>query len=259
MFHEAKQERVFQDVVKQIQEAILEGKLKPGSKLPAERELKEIFSSSRGTLREALRVLEQKGLITIKTGVRGGAFVKALSTYEVSESLDLLIRYQRVSLRDLAEFREGVEGIVAGLAVERAKSEDIQHLKKLLADAKTNLEEGAVGWDEFILVDNRVHVALADIAGNPIYKWVLQTIYDNIHRYFNQFLPREERVLRENYQDLCGIVETVEKGQAAKAHLLVQNHVYRFNRIMEENAKQMGEGKNSSTPDGDPSDVCTAY
>jgi GntR family transcriptional repressor for pyruvate dehydrogenase complex len=238
MFREAKQNRIFQDVVDQIQEAILQGKLKAGSKLPPERELIDTFKTSRGTLREALRVLEQKGLITIKTGVSGGAFVKALSTHQVSESLDLLIQYERVSLRDLAEFREGVEGIVAGLAVERVKSEDIQYLKKLLADAKTHLDEGASGWDNFIHVDNQLHMALAHIAGNPIYESVLQTIYDNIHRYFDQFLPREEVLLRENYRDLCEIVKAVENGQAAQAHLLVQNHVYRFNRLMEENAKR---------------------
>ncbi len=238
MFREAKQNRIFQDVVDQIQEAILQGKLKAGSKLPPERELIDTFKTSRGTLREALRVLEQKGLITIKTGVSGGAFVKALSTHQVSESLDLLIQYERVSLRDLAEFREGVEGIVAGLAVERVKSEDIQYLKKLLADAKTHLDEGASGWDNFIHVDNQLHMALAHIAGNPIYESVLQTIYDNIHRYFDQFLPREEVLLRENYRDLSEIVKAVENGQAAQAHLLVQNHVYRFNRLMEENAKR---------------------
>ena len=238
MFHEAKQSKVFQNVVDQIQDAILQGRLKVGSKLPAERELKELFKTSRGTLREALRVLEQKGLITIKTGVNGGAVVEALSTNQVSESLDLLIRYQRVSLRDLAEFREGVEGIVAGLAVERAVSEDIQYLKKLLADAKTQLDEGASGWDNFIRVDNQIHMALAHIAGNPIYESVLQTIYDNIHRYFDQFLPREEALLKENYRDLYEIVEAVENGQAAQAHLLVQNHVYRFNRLMEERAQQ---------------------
>jgi DNA-binding FadR family transcriptional regulator len=69
MFKRAKQNRVFQDVVDQIQDAILSGKLPPGSKLPAERDLKEMFNTSRGTLREALRVLEQKGLIEIKLGV----------------------------------------------------------------------------------------------------------------------------------------------------------------------------------------------
>jgi GntR family transcriptional repressor for pyruvate dehydrogenase complex len=238
MFQQAKQSKIFQNVVDQIQDAILQGRLKAGSKLPAERELKELFKTSRGTLREALRVLEQKGLITIKTGVKGGAIVEALSTNQVSESLDLLIRYQRVSLRDLAEFREGVEGIVAGLAVERVKGKDIQYLKKLLADAKALLDEGASGWDAFLMVDNQLHMMLAHIAGNPIYESVLQTIYDNIHRYFDQFLPREEGLLRENYRDLCEIVEAVENGQAAQAHLLVQNHVYRFNRLMEERAQQ---------------------
>jgi GntR family transcriptional regulator, transcriptional repressor for pyruvate dehydrogenase complex len=234
MFREAKQNRIFQDVVEQIQDAILQGKLKPGNKLPPERVLKEMFRASRGTLREALRILEQKGLITIKTGVGGGAFVNVLTTRQISESLDLLIRYQMVSLRDLAEFREGVEGMVAALAVERVKGEDIQYLKKLLAEAKNYLDEGASGWDNFIHVDNQLHMALAQIAGNPIYESVLQTIYDNIHRYFDQFLPREDNLLRENYRDLCEIVEAVENGQAAQAHLLVQNHVYRFNRLMEE-------------------------
>jgi DNA-binding FadR family transcriptional regulator len=76
IFTQAKQNRIFEDVIRQVQDAILDGVLKPGDKLPAERELKEMLDVSRGTLREALRVLEIKGLITIKTGVNGGAIVR---------------------------------------------------------------------------------------------------------------------------------------------------------------------------------------
>jgi len=234
MFREARQNRIFQDVIDQIQEAILEGRLKVGDKLPAERELKEMFKTSRGTLREALRVLEQKGLITIKTGVSGGSVVKAVTTHQVSESLALLIRSQKVSLGNLAEFREGVEGMVTGLAAERAKNEDILHLKDLLGKAKIYFEKGVSHWDEFIHVDNTLHMALAHIAGNPVYEWVLQTIHDNIDPYYDRFLLKKEEFMRENYQDLCGIVKAVEKGQAAKARLLAQDHVNRFNRFMEE-------------------------
>lgn len=234
MFQQAKQNRIFQDVINQIQEAILKGELKVGDKLPAERELKEIFKTSRGTLREALRVLEQKGLIAIKTGVNGGAFVKPVTTHQVSESLDLLVRYQRVSLKDLAEFREGVEGIVTGLAAERAKKEDIQYLMNLLKEAKIHIDEGVSHWDEFIRVDNTLHMVMAHIAGNPVYQSVLQTVHDNINRYYDQFLPKEEEIMRENYQDLCGIVKAVEDRQAVKSRVLAQDHVHRFYRFMEE-------------------------
>jgi GntR family transcriptional regulator, transcriptional repressor for pyruvate dehydrogenase complex len=237
-FKKASQNRMFQDVVEQIQEAILEGRLEPGTRLPSERRLQETFSASRGTLREALRVLEQKGLISIRTGVKGGAVVNALTTEQITQSLDLLIRYKRVSLRDLAEFREGVEGNVAVLAVERAEQKDIAHMKGLLGKAREHLDKGALGWEDFISIDNEIHIYLAQIAGNPIYLSVLRTIYGSIHRYFDIFLPRKEELLLENYRDLCEIVEAVEKGQASRVHLLVQTHVYRFNRIMEENARK---------------------
>jgi len=238
MFKEAKQNRIFQDVVEQIQDTILEGKLKPGDKLPPEREMREMFRSSRGTIREALRILEQKGLINIKTGVSGGAVVNALNTNQISESLDLLIRYQRVSLRDLAEFREGVEGLVAGLAAERATNNDIDRLEQLLVEAESHLEHGISHWDEFIKVDNNLHLALAQIAGNPIYESILKTVYENIRLYFSRFLPKKDELLRENYKDIWEIVGAVKNREAAKANLLAQNHVYRFNRLMEEKARQ---------------------
>ena len=122
-----------------------------------------------------------------------GAIVSGLTTDQISESLDLLIRYRKVSLKDLAEFREGVEGMVAGLAAERAKSEDIQYLNQLLTEAKTHLENGISRWDEFIQVDNQLHLTLAHIAGNPIYESVLKTVYENIKLYFIRFLDREDK------------------------------------------------------------------
>jgi GntR family transcriptional repressor for pyruvate dehydrogenase complex len=221
MFQHAKQSRVFQDVIHQIEEAILQGKLKAGDKLPAERELKDIFQTSRGTLREALRVLEQKGLVTIKTGVNGGAIVKEVTTHQVSESLAFLIRYQKIPLKDIAEFREGVEGMVAALAAERAKSRDIAYLKKLLEEARCHLENGVSHWDDFI-------------AGNQVYESVLRMVHDNIIRYYNRFLAKKPEIMEENYRDLSDIVEAIETGHIENARHTAQDHVKRFNRFMEE-------------------------
>jgi DNA-binding FadR family transcriptional regulator len=243
MFQTAKQTKIFQDVVEQIQEAILDGRLKAGDTLPAERELKQMFNISRGTLREALRVLEQKGLIQIKLGVGGGSVVKAVDTDQISESLGLLIRSQKVSLNHLAEFREDVEGIVAANAARTDSKDQIQDLKSLLDDARNCVEQGSSRRNEFIEIDKQIHMNLAQIAGNPIYATILHSIHENIHRYYDRFLSMEERELEENYRDLCNIVRTVEAGNAEDARKFAQEHVQRFNRYMkrrEQNDEDLG-------------------
>ena len=201
MFQAAKQTKIFQDVVEQIQEAILDGRLEAGDTLPAERELKEMFNISRGTLREALRVLEQKGLIEIKLGVGGGSVVKAVDTDQISESLGLLIRSQKVSLNHLAQFREDVEGIVAAHAAEKHGAADIERLKNLLTNARICVEKGASRRDAFIDIDKQIHMTMARITGNPVYISVLHSIHDNIHRYYDRFLSMEKPELEENYND----------------------------------------------------------
>ncbi|MGD9078430.1 MAG: GntR family transcriptional regulator [Desulfobacterales bacterium] len=238
MFQTAKQTKVFQDVVTQIQEAILGGRLKTGDTLPSERQLKDMFNISRGTLREALRVLEQKGLIEIKLGVGGGSVVKDLNADQVSESLALLIRSQKVSLNHLAEFREDVEGIVAAHAAAGRSAADIHKLNKLLDEARKCIDAGPSQRDAFIEIDKRIHMALAELTENPIYISVLHSVHDNIHRYYDEFLSMDELELQENYQDLCDLVQAVEKGQADHARRLARDHVRRFNQYMKRREQQ---------------------
>jgi len=234
MFKQVKQNRAYQDVVEQIQEAIMEGTLKPGSMLPAERELKEQFGISRGTLREALRVLEQKGLIEIRTGVAGGSIIREVNSEKLSENLGLLIRNRAVSLRDLAEFREGMEGGVAALAAQRGGEQDIAALQGMLAVAQGHLKEGRKGWDAFVRTDEQIHMALARMSGNPLFITVLTSVYHNIHTYYENYLPWNNALLQENFNDLCCIVAAVSERDAERARETAQGHVRRFNAYMEE-------------------------
>ncbi|RII30190.1 MAG: FadR family transcriptional regulator [Geobacter sp.] len=233
MFKAVKQNRAYQDVVEQIQEAIISGSLKPGSQLPAERELKEQFGISRGTLREALRVLEQKGLIEIRTGVSGGSIIREVNSEQLSENLGFLIRNRTVSLHDLAEFREAMEGSVAALAAQRAGEEDLALLGKLVTEAEGYLKEGRKGWDNFIRTDEKVHMALARISGNQLFISVLESVYFNIHTYYENYLSRDKQLLQENFNDLREIVGAVATGNAENARELAQGHVRRFNEYME--------------------------
>lgn len=233
LFKKVSQNRIFQDVVEQIQDAILDGKILPGERLPAERELCERLNTSRGTLREALRILEQKGLLEIKVGVNGGAIVREATFEQMEESLALLIRSQVVSLNHLAEFREGVESTVAALAAQRAQPEDIEQLNQLLEDAKTFQSQGLAKWSDFVKVDEQIHMLVAKISGNPIYRHILETVHANIERYYDKYLTMGEEELDENYWDLRLIVKAISENSPEMASSAAREHVKRFSRYME--------------------------
>ena len=247
MFQTAKPTKVFQEVVAQIEEAILAGRIETGQTLPSERDLKEMFQISRGTLREALRVLEQKGLIEIRLGVGGGSVVRAMDAGGVSESLGLLIRSQKVSLSHLAEFREGMEGSIAAQAAERRSASDIRKLKGLLEVARACVRAGRKRRDEFLEVDKQIHMTIAAATQNPIYQSVLTSIHDNIHRYYDRFLSMDARELKENHRDLCDLVAAIEKGDAPNARRLAREHVQRFNAYMQRRAGEELAGAKPSS------------
>lgn len=238
IFRKAKQNRIFQDVVDQVQTAILEGQLSAGDRLAPERELSEVFHTSRGTLREALRILEQKGLIEIRLGINGGAYVKDANAELMAENLAMLIRSHDVSLEHLAEFREGVEGTVTSLAAIRSTAADDKKLSELMDEAAKNRDKGMAGWKKFVHMDEKIHTEIARIAGNPLYIFVLQSIHENIHRYYDKFLTVGETELEENYQDLRQIVEAIIGNDPETASSMAIKHVRRFSSYMEIKKRQ---------------------
>jgi DNA-binding FadR family transcriptional regulator len=240
-FRAARHNRIFEDIVEQMQAAILSGRFRPGETLPPERELREVFKTSRGTLREALRVLEQKGLIEIKLGVGGGAVVRAVSTDRVSESLELLFRSRSITLLQLAEFREGVEGSIAALAAEKRTAGDLQRLEGLLEEARGYRDAGPDSWGAFLSVDRQFHQEMAEVTGNPVYILVQKVVHTNIIDFYEQFLPGREPIMEENFQDLHNLYRAIADRDASLARSLMQSHVRRFNRHMEQFAAPRGE------------------
>jgi DNA-binding FadR family transcriptional regulator len=227
MFSAVKPNRIFQDIVDQIQDAILRGQIAPGEKLPPERELKEMFSVSRGTLREALRVLEQKGLIEIQLGVGGGAMVQAVTPEIVSDGLSLMIRSLDIPLAHLQEFRTVIETSIARLAAKRATPENIKELRAILKEGMDALDQHT-GWEAYVAADAKLHMTLARITGNAVYEYIQTGIHENINRYYAEFLEHEESQLREHYGDLKAIVDAVEAGNEDEAYTAMQQHLCRL-------------------------------
>lgn len=232
----APKNRMFLHVVEQLENAMLEGELAPGDMLPPEHTLKEMFATGRGTIREALRVLEAKGLIETRVGVGGGAVVTAPRHDKVAESLDLLIQFQQVGLDHLAEFRTGVEGLVAELAAERVTKEGAARLRALNKEAGAALQ--AEGVEAFLRKDIAVHVAIAEIAQNPVYLAVLKMVHEQILGAFESFTFAEAVTYEENRRDLGALVEAVSTGEVEKAGALAREHVRKYNKHMKKKQEQ---------------------
>ncbi|HEY3056370.1 MAG TPA: FadR/GntR family transcriptional regulator [Thermoanaerobaculia bacterium] len=127
-----KQNRVSATITRRIQKQIADGRLAPGEKLPAERDLARRLSVSRVSVREAYRSLEELGLLVTKRGAEGGAFITDFDHQPVTRSLSLMLRLGRTSHEDLTEARLLLEPPIARLAAERADPSDIELLEDLV-------------------------------------------------------------------------------------------------------------------------------
>lgn len=240
-FRKMKPKKSYQHVVEEIETAIVNGDLASGDRLPPEMKLKEMFDTSRGTVREALRVLEQKGLVSIRTGVKGGAVVKEANAEAMSDSIGIMIRHQGVSLHHLAEFRKLMEGYVAREAARTAREKELGQLRAILSRIKDLVRTRPSGWKEFHALDGKFHRELARIAGNPLIASNLAAIHENIETYFHEFLPFSQALLEEDGADLEGILEAIEKKDPDRAEESARNHVGRFSLLMEKRRQTLEE------------------
>ena len=130
-------------IVDQIRLLIRDGQLKPGDRLPAERELGEKFGVSRVTVREALRGLEANGMVAIKVGARGGAFVTAPTSAQVGEGIMDLLTMSDLTDKEVTEARQIFELGIIPLVCERATEEDIADLLEICERADDALANGS--------------------------------------------------------------------------------------------------------------------
>lgn len=230
MFEVVQHSYAWQKVVDQIEEAILSERLQAGERLPSERKLTETFKTSRLTLREAMRVLEQKGLLEIKTGSKGGAFVTDHSFDRMAESLSLLIRKKKLRYESLVEFRRELEGDIAALAAERASPGELRALKALLQQTERLARQGLAAGEQFNALETKLHLHLGRLCRNPLYEVILGSIHEVLVSPSFKFLAVDEAYLLQAYQDWVQIAKAVERKQTGRARALMQEHLSKFSR-----------------------------
>lgn len=173
MYQTVRAERLYQQIVEQIERQILRGDLKVGDRLPPERELALQFGVSRTAIREAMKALHQKGLLQVEAG--RGTFVTNGTAQVVRRSLDLAVKIGSAhGARNLVEVREILEPEIAALAAERARAEHVACLQSAVDAMDAALDDA----ESFIEADLNFHRALAEATRNPLVLTLTDSIVD---------------------------------------------------------------------------------
>ena len=218
-FREITPVRLYENVIEQIMNLIKNNKLKPGDKLPPERELAEKLSISRGSLREAFRVLESRGLIKSKPG--GGRYIREIRKNGHNNTENIILNLEKSSILELLEAREMFEVKIAEIVAQRATPEDIKSIEKALN--KMNEEEGLKN-DEKTESDTEFHLAIAGASHNFVFVNIIKLHLDllkNTREKTQQIPGRQEERWREHQAILQAIKERDSKkaGEAMLKHL----------------------------------------
>jgi GntR family transcriptional repressor for pyruvate dehydrogenase complex len=174
MFKPLKKKRFSDQVAELIQKKIIEDNLSIGSGLPSEKEMALEFQVSRSVIREALRILEITGLVSIKKGPAGGIFVANGYHEPIKRSISNLISTGDVTIDHLFDARLVIEPYIAREAVRNAGEKDLRKFEALFEDAMAHYDDAAR-----LKQDNlEFHILLARASGNPVLAIMLESVIE---------------------------------------------------------------------------------
>ncbi|MDU0203926.1 FadR/GntR family transcriptional regulator [Paenibacillus sp. MAH-36] len=212
-----KYHRVYEDVIEQIEKLILEGNLAPGDVLPTERELAQAFGISRGTLREAFRILEREGLIETRPG--GGRFLnKNLSKAE--DKTRILDNIERATIIELLEAREIFETGIVELAALRASEQDILEIESALEKWGTIDTES----DDPVSPDQAFHLSIAKATHNVVLVNLIDLNMDLLKRTATKTVEIPGR-RNEVYKEHFNIFQAIKERDPHKAKETLLYHL----------------------------------
>ncbi|HEX5163917.1 MAG TPA: FadR/GntR family transcriptional regulator [Thermomicrobiales bacterium] len=208
--------RISQQIVVQLCQMIRQGQLRPGDRLPPERELSEQLKVSRASLREALRALEIAGIVAAKQG--GGTYIREVFEDEILSPLSLVLDASTDLVGDLWEVRSIFEPAVASRAAIRAQAADIAVLERIVEQQHGFLDRDAAN-DDWLESDRAFHVAVARASHNEVSVRVIRLINELLHEGRRHFATRSDR--REHaytwHREIAARIRACEPQQARDA------------------------------------------
>ncbi len=217
-----KQGKRHQLIGHEIRKAIIDGTMRPGDRLPAERELSATFRASRIVVREALKGLEASGLVVIKPG--SGVFVTNASSKTMSDSLYSILRMQNTSINELTEARLIIEPNIARIAAERATEADFQRLEANIREAR-RVSNGKI---PSTAKNIDFHSNLAEMTHNAVIILTMKSLLEVLDAMFLDFsgnVTHRLRISRRSLNQHVKILKALRERDPEKVYRLMFDHI----------------------------------
>jgi GntR family transcriptional regulator, transcriptional repressor for pyruvate dehydrogenase complex len=228
-FATVRRNKVYEDVARQIERLILK-KLRPGDKLPSERELAEILSVSRSSIRDAIRSLELAGMVEPRQGA--GTIVREISTNSVANPLANALKRKEELMGELLDFRRILEPPLAARAATHASPEEISEMESILDRQEQKLRKG----ESTIAEDSEFHYSVAMASGNSVVLKVLDILMDLLRDTRERSLQVEGRPQKS----LAGhrkILSAIKRHDAEAAKAAMRRHIEDVEEIVLQEVK----------------------
>ncbi len=206
------QEKSYMKVINYIKKQIRSGELSIGGKLPAERELSEILGISRNSVREAIRTLDNMGVISSQQGA--GNFLTGNFENNLVESLSMMFLLNQIDYRQVSELRRALEMEALMLAIDNITDEEIQSLVKIISQLETDTEANNV------VLDKKMHYNIALASKNTLIINILQALSEVLDKFIvdlrREILSQEDsrKILMEAHNGMIESLITRDKNLA---------------------------------------------
>jgi DNA-binding FadR family transcriptional regulator len=220
--------RASQAIVEQIRALLRDGRLAPGDRLPSERDLCRQFGVSRVTVREALRILETGGLITIKVGAHGGAFVTSPTSDQVGAGLADLMALSPMTAAEVTEARLVFELGIVPLVIERATDEDIAELRRMTDEHLRCTKAGKYTME----MSADFHTAVAACTHNAAVEMLVQSFHGPLLMSLLEAKTVAPLMGKAGVGEHIAFIDAIEARDEARAQDIMRTHLRRTaNRV----------------------------
>jgi GntR family transcriptional regulator, transcriptional repressor for pyruvate dehydrogenase complex len=219
---------VTDEAILKIKEMLISGQLRPGDRLPPEKELSEGLGLSRSSLREAVKALELIRVLDVRRG--DGTYVTSLEPRLLLEAMSFVVDlHQDASILDLFEVRRILEPAAAVIAARKATSEDVEKLKQILTEV-----DAATSIEDLVAHDLEFHGYISELSGNSYLASLLESLSSSTLRARIWRGLTEEHAVERTLAEHHAIVDAIESGDPDLVRSCVTVHISGVERWLQE-------------------------